>query len=329
MTTPFSDLVSMMRGFQESRALLSAIELDLFTAVGSGETAAGVAAKVRTDPRATEMLLNSIAALGALSKNAGVFHNTPETARFLCEGSPENQRWAMLHTVNMWRSWNTLTEAVRAGTSVIQPVTETPDSNRTRAFIAAMHRNAATTAAHVVEVVGADGVTRLLDVGGGSGAYSIAFAAASPTLHADIFDLPSVVGITQQHIGEAGLAGRVKTRTGDLRTDDFGAGYDLVLLSAIAHMLSEAENQDLFRRCRAALNPGGRLVIRDFLLNDDKTAPRPAALFALNMLVATRSGSSYSEGEYRDWLVAAGFHTIDRPEPGGDLLVGRTPTSAA
>lgn len=321
MATPFNDLVLMMRGFQESRALLSAIELDLFTAVGSGETAAGVAAKLGTDARATEMLLNSIVSLGALSKSAGVFHNTSETARFLCEDSPENQRWAMLHTVNMWRSWNTLTDAVRAGTSVMPPVTETPDSNRTRAFIAAMHRNAATTAAHVVEVVGTEGVARLLDVGGGSGGYSIAFAAASPALHADVFDLPSVVGITQEHIDEGGLTDRVKTRTGDLRTDDFGSGYDLVLLSAIAHMLSEAENQDLLRRCRAALNPGGRLVIRDFLLNADKTEPRLAALFALNMLVATRAGSSYSEDEYRHWLTEAGFTAVTRPDPSGDLLI--------
>lgn len=321
MATPLSDLVTMMRGFQESRALLSAVELDLFTAVGGGDTAAGVAAKLGTDPRATEMLMNAVVSLGALKKAAGVFHNTPETARFLCDSSPDNQRWAMMHTVNMWTTWNTLTDAVRKGTSVIPPTTEAPDPVRIKAFIAAMHRNASVTAQHMVEVVGASGVKRLLDVGGGSGAYSIAFAAANPALRAEVFDLPTVVGITQEHISAAGLVDRVTTRTGDLRTDDLGSGNDLVLLSAIAHMLSEAENQDLFRRCCAALNPGGRLVIREFILSDDKTAPRPAALFALNMLVATRAGSSYSEAEYRAWLTAAGFTTVTRPEPEGDLLI--------
>jgi predicted O-methyltransferase YrrM len=167
-------------------------------------------------------------------------------------------------------------------------------------------------------------VRRMLDVGGGSGAYSIAFARANGDLTADLLDLAEVAPIAERHIAEAGLTGRVSTRVGDLRSDVLGREYDLVFVSAICHMLSPEENRDLLARCRAALIRGGTLVIQDFILEPDKTAPKSGALFALNMLVGTRAGSSYSVVEYTDWLEAAGFRDIRRvrlPGPAG-LMVG-------
>jgi predicted O-methyltransferase YrrM len=313
-------LISTMRAFQESRVLLTAVELDLFSAVGAGAAAAEVAAALRTDPRATETLLNAVTALGALTKRQETFHNTPETARFLVTGSPENTRPALLHTVHMFDAWATLTECVRAGTATGRPGIEQRDSKWTEAFIAAMHRIAADTAPDMVRAVGAEGIGRLLDVGGGSGAYAIAFAQADPDLRAEILDRPEVLPIAQRHIEEAGLTGRIGLRAGDLTKDDLGEGYDLILLSAICHMLSPKENRDLLRRCFRALAAGGRVAIRDFILEPGKTAPKPAALFAINMLVATRGGSSYSEAEYRAWLSEAGFRRIVRLEPDGDLL---------
>ena len=121
-----------------------------------------------------------------------------------------------------------------------------------------MHRNASERAPQVVRAVDPSSVRRMLDVGGGSGAYSIAFAKANPKLRARIVDLAAVAPIAQGHIDEAGVADRVSIRTGDLRSDALGEGYDLVFVSAICHMLSPEENRDLLRRCRAALEPGGR-----------------------------------------------------------------------
>ena len=123
-----------------------------------------------------------------------------------------------------------------------------------------MHRNASERAPLVVRAVGAENVRRMLDVGGGSGAYSIAFAQANPALQADILDLAAVEPIARRHIQEAGVADRVKVRAGDLRSGRLGEGYDLVFISAICHMLSPEENLDLLRRCREALAPGGRVV---------------------------------------------------------------------
>ena len=125
----------------------------------------------------------------------------------------------------------------------------------------------------MVQAVGPAADERLLDVGGGSAAYSIAFAKADEKLHATVLDLPTVLPIAQRHINAAGLAGRVETRAGDLRRDPLGNGFTLVLVSAICHMLSPEENQDLLRRCYEALDPHGRVVIQDFILESDKTAP--------------------------------------------------------
>jgi len=255
-----------------------------------------------------------------------VFADTPLAARYLAAGSPDDARDALKHNLALWTRWSTLTDAVRQGHAVAVDGTARKDE-WTVPFIAAMHRNAALRAPVVVRAVGVERVRRLLDVGGGSGAYSIAFAQASPVLEADLLDLPSVLPIAERHIEAAGLAGRVHTRTGDLRRDAFGEGYDLLLLSAICHMLGPEENRDLLRRARAALVPGGRVVVQDFLLEPDGTAPAHAALFALNMLVGTPAGSSYSEAEYGSWLKAAGFADVRRVRLGGptDLMLGTRP----
>jgi (2Fe-2S) ferredoxin/predicted O-methyltransferase YrrM len=316
------DLEERIRAFQESRAILTALELDMFTAVGEGGAASEIAAKTGTDSRATEMLLNALTAMGLLVKQEGIFRNTPLARRYFTATSPDNARPALLHTTHLWQRWTHLTDCVTAGTAVEHE--EIPDRGEewTKAFIAAMHRNAMARAPLVVRAVGTDGVQRMLDVGGGSGAYSIAFAKANPALIAYILDLASVVPIAQRHIREAGVTDRVHTRVGDLRCDELGNGYDLIFLSAICHMLSEEENCDLLARCRAALEPGGRIVIQDFILGPDKTAPKWAALFALNMLVGTRAGSSYSEPEYTAWIGGAGFRDIRHvPMPGPASLM--------
>jgi len=310
--------------------LLTALELDVFTAVGNGADARAVAARCQTEARATERLLNAIVSLGLLRKREGVFENTPVAARLLIAGSPDDMRAAFRHSVSLWRTWSTLTQAVRSGHSVMhEEMDARSQDDWTEPFIAAMHRSAAERAPQVVSAVGGQAVSRMLDVGGGSGAYSIAFAQANPRLTAEILDLASVVPIAQRHIQAAGLADRVTTRTGDLRRDELGSGYDLALLSSICHMLSPDENRNLLDRVRRSLGPGGRVVISDFILEPDGTAPRHAAFFALNMLVGTPRGSAYTEAEYADWLTGAGFAGVQRLHLDGtaDLMLAQRTAS--
>jgi precorrin-6B methylase 2 len=258
-----------------------------------------------------------------LAKQQGVFRNTPITARYFAEGSKDNARPGLIHTANIWHRWSNLTESVRTGTAVAHQEMADRDKGWTEPFIAAMHRNASERAPLVVQAVGAVG-ERMLDVGGGSAAYSIAFAKAHENLHATVLDLPPVLPIAQRHINAAGLEARITTQAGDLRHDALGKDFTLIFVSAICHMLSTEENRDLFRRCLEALAPGGRLVMQDFILEADKTAPKQAALFALNMLVGTPAGSTYSYEEYSEWLRAAGFKDVREvrlPGP-SSLMVG-------
>jgi (2Fe-2S) ferredoxin/ubiquinone/menaquinone biosynthesis C-methylase UbiE len=317
------DLNETIRGFMTSRAVLTSLELDLFTAVGGGAFAEQVAQKIHADARAAEMLLNVLVSLKLLEKKDGMFQNTATSSRFLVEGSPDNARPGLLHTVNLWDTWSTLTDAVHAGTSV---ASRSRSPQRVVDFIAAMDRNAKERANGLVKTVGTDGIRRMLDLGGGSGAYSIAFARAIPELKATVMDLAEVVPITQGHIRQAGLADQVSTRVGDMLRDPFGENYDLILVSAICHMFSAEENRTLFQRAYRALAPGGRFVIQDFILEPDKTAPRFATLFALNMLVGTCAGSSYSEPEYTLWLRDAGFADVRRvrqPGPASLMIATR------
>lgn len=317
------ELLERINAFRESRLLLTAIELDVFTAVGQGAEAARIAKRLGTDKRATEMLLNALVAVGMLTKRDGVFNNTPVAARWLSGDSPDSARAAMMHIAHLWKNWSLLTECVRRGSSPRAGRRRT--AGETEAFIALMHYNARARAPMVVEAVGVEGVRRMLDLGGGSGAYAIAFAQASSELEADILDLAPVLRIARRHIEEAGLQDRVKLRVGDINQRSYGTGYDLVFISAICHMLDPKQNLEMLGKSYRALRPGGRVVIQDHILEEDKTAPRAAALFSLNMLVNTRGGASYSESEYRSWLGKAGFREVTRlhlPGPTG-LLVGK------
>ncbi len=316
---------TIIRGFHESRVFLTGIELDVFNAIGEGSTPAEVAERVGTDPRATESLLNALVAIRVLAKEDGIFHNTPLTFRYLCVGSPDDSRAALMHIVYLWHQWSNLTECVRKGTAVNYEQIDKRSEERTKAFIAAMHKNASFAASRVVGIFDLEGVKKVLDLGGGSGAYAMALARRKPELKVTVFDLPNIIPLTEKYLTEEGLWGKVQTQVGDMMLDPLGEGYDLVLISAICHMWSPKENLVLFEKIKAALNPKGQIVIQDFVLNDDKTTPRSGALFALNMLVNTRGGSAYSSKEYIDWLTRTGFEEariIPLPGPTG-LVVAR------
>ena len=237
-TRTLDELMVAVRSFQESRILLTALELDVFTVLGEGASAAEVAGRIGADPRATEMLLNALVALGALEKGDGIFRCTSESRGL----GPA--RAGLMHTVHLWETWSTLTACVKSGTTVRKPGIEGHQEQWTEAFIAAMHARARSTAVHMVAAVDASGVRRMLDVGGGPATFSIAFAQAHPELHAEVLDLAPVLPLGARNIAEAGLSDRVTMRAGDLRVEDFGQGYDLILVSAICHMLDEDGTRD-------------------------------------------------------------------------------------
>lgn len=310
----FEDIGFLSRSFQQSRVFLTAFELGVFTAIGKDEKSAGdIAGIIKADPRAADRLLNALCVTGAIKKEKGKYRNSGAAARYLVKQSPDYQG-GIMHTVNLWDSWSRLTDSVRNG----GPAGNSPFEGRSddwfEPFIAAMHNRAVKEAPALIGSIDLSGVKKVLDVGGGSGAFSMAFAGAGDQISATVFDLPNVVSLTQRYIEEAGLKDKVDTVPGDYNTDELPSGYDLVFLSAIIHSNSPESNISLFKKAERALNPGGRIVISDFIMDDDRTSPGFGAFFSLNMLVNTEAGDTYTESEIKDWMEKAGFSFAERKE---------------
>jgi SAM-dependent methyltransferase len=298
----------------------------MFTAIGdSSKTAAEVAVLIKTNERATDRLMDALCGMGLLRKKSGRFSNTPLSGRFLVEGKPDYMA-GLMHSVHLWRTWSTLTDAVRAGTTVVQrEVVNEQGVNWLNAFIAAMHMRAYKQAPALVKLLDLRGVRRVLDVGGGSGAYSMAFVRTKKGIHATVFDLPNVVPLAIRYIESEKLVERISTVAGDYEVDSLGSGFDLVFLSAIIHSDSVDINRQLVKKAYDALNPNGQLVIQDHIMDEDRTAPLAGALFSLNMLVGTQTGDTFTESEIRSWMDEAGFKNIrrkDNPVTTG-LMMGR------
>jgi cyclopropane fatty-acyl-phospholipid synthase-like methyltransferase len=168
---------------------------------------------------------------------------------------------------------------------------------------------------------------RVLDVGGGSGAFAVAFVRAKKGVTATVFDLPVVLPLTEVYVSAEGLKERIDLVAGDYTRDELPAGYDLVFLSAIIHSNSPEQNRSLMQKCARALTAKGTLVVQDFIMDENRTDPPGGALFALNMLVGTAAGDTYTESEIRDWMKEAGLSDITRAEtPFGSAQVrGRKP----
>ena len=319
------EIMQLARSFQRSRVLLSAFELRLFTILGDEQKSSlEVAEILRTDARATDRLMNALCALRLLEKRDWLFANTPQAAECLVEGKPRYLSY-LAHSVNLWETWSTLTEVVRQGGSVADRAISKRDKKWRAAFIGAMHSFATARAPEVIGLLDMAGVVRILDVGGGSGAYAMEMVRVREGVEPIVFDLPQVIPLTQQYLEQNDMKGKIKTRAGDFKTDDFGKSFDMVFVSSIAHMNSPEENNGLIEKCVRALNHGGQLVIKDFTVSEDRTHPPDAALFALNMLVGTAAGDTYTEAEVSSWMISAGLSEIERKGTsfGSTLIIGR------
>jgi SAM-dependent methyltransferase len=321
------DMLEMASAFQRSRVLLTACELDLFTVLGEERMTSSQAAQaLGTAERATDRLMNALCAMGLVTKANGQFSNTPISSRYLVQEKPDYLA-GLMHMVHLWDTWGTLTQAVRVGRSVVERPTRVNErgTDWLRAFIAAMHWRARQHAPVVVASLDLSGVSRILDVGGGSGEYSMAFARAREGIRPVVFDLPNVIPLTEDYLRQAGFSDRVTTVEGDYEIDTLGSGFDLVFLSAIIHSNSPAQNEHLIRKGVEALNPSGQLVVQDFIMDEDRTGSPFGTLFALNMLVGTESGDTYTESEVRLWMEGAGLRQINRKDTpfGTSLIIGR------
>ncbi len=319
------EILDIALSFQKSRILLAGFELGIFNALGNeSRTSAETADLIGCDQKGTDRLMNALCSMGLLEKNGSAFANTPAALNYLCEGTP-GYLSGLHHTASLYKSWATLDDAVRAGGTVIDR--ERREGRNLENFIAAMHRRASRTAASHVAAIDISSVNTMIDIGGGSGVYAMAFARMKESLRAVVFDLPEVIDITGRYVAAEGLSDRVSTMAGNYLTDQFGHGYDLAFMSAIVHINDLDQNRSLVERAVKALNPGGYIVISDHVMYEDRSGPLPAAIFALNMLVNTQGGDTYTESEIQSWFEQSGCIDYRRIDigPGTAFLIARKP----
>lgn len=299
-------------GFRASRVLLTANNYEIFEHLRTPQTSDALAKKINTDPRATEILLDAITALGLLKKTGTRYRNTGLAGKFLLKESHWYQGDMLRHMDTLWKSWSGLDEVVKTGH---------PNRSGQRdydSFIRAMHNNAVFRAKDVISAIDLRGVTRALDLGGGPGTYSMELARKK--ISVTLFDLPEAIELARQIVGERKTK-NVYFVPGDFHSDDIGTGYDLVFISQILHSLSIDESMALLKKSCGALNPGGAIAIHEFLLEKDRAHPVPAALFSVNMLVNTAAGRSYTVPEMKKWLSGAGFRSIKTKTLGETVVV--------
>jgi len=297
------------RGFTLARILLTGVELDIFSLLAEQPlSAAKVCSKLDLDLRAATIFLDVLSALGYLEKQDDLYRTEPSLIPILAEGPPESILPGLRHGAHLWNTWTQLTDVVRKGGPAKR--LENASEKQTRDFIGAMHVSASKIAHEVVEAVSPGKAKKLIDVGGGSGSYTIAFLEANPGIRATLFDLPDVMDMARERISDSGLMDRVRLVGGDFNKDNLPTGHDLAFLSAIIHQNSHEQNVALYKKVINSLDAGGRIVVRDYTMSADRTEPASGALFAVNMLVNTDGGNSYTLDEIRDGLAEAGFEKI-------------------
>jgi len=303
-------LQEWINGFRISRVILTAFELDLFSHLEeSTGKAADLAVQTGADEHALDRLMRVLCTLSLIRLDRGCFRNTDFSRRFLVQQSPDYMA-GLLHSARIWTSWGDLTGVIKRGHPSVK---RAPKASRfwPRGFIAAMHERAMPQAPHIISLLDLRGVNRSLDIGAGSGAYTIALLRQKKDIDAVCFDLQEVIPLTRQYIIREGIESEVKFRPGDFNHNRLGSGYDLVILSAIIHMQSLAKNRRLFVRILRALTSGGRLLIQDYIMSEDRLTPEAGALFALNMLVNTRSGDTFTRSQLESALLGSGFAKVE------------------
>jgi len=305
------EILDLARLYQPACVLTAAAALDVFTPLHAKPMTAGVlAGELGTDTRATTILLDVLVALEFLSKQGEQYSVPEDMAELLTEQSDQNVLPMLRHMANAVRRWAELPMIVQTGKCPqIAPSVRGAEADM-EAFIGGMDNISRPVADGVMEKIEPFKFRHMLDVGGGPGTWTIAFLRAADEAKATLFDLPAVIPIARQRLAEAGLTGRVNLIGGDYNTDALPEGADMAWLGAICHQNSRRQNRDLFARTYAALSDDGVIVIRDVIMDRSRTSPPAGALFAINMLVATEGGGTYTFDEYREYLIEAGFDEV-------------------
>jgi SAM-dependent methyltransferase len=322
------DLLQLTGGYWNTCALHAGVKLDVFSVLESAPKSAAEVAEIRTcDPRAMAMLLDALTSLGLLEKRGATYVATPFTAATLSKSSPGYMGHIIMHHHHLVPGWARLHEAVQSGGPVRERVSHGDDETVRESFLMGMFNLASLLAPCIAQAIDLSDSRKLLDLGGGPGTYAIYFCLANPLLNAVVYDLPTTRSFAEKTFSRFELNERINFTAGDYHADPVPSGFDAAWLSHILHADGPAPCATLLGKAVAALNPGGLLMVQEFILDDDKDGPTFPALFSLNMLIGTEAGQSYSGSELAAMLTEAGLtdvHRLGLELPNGaGVMVGR------
>ncbi|MEW6003257.1 MAG: methyltransferase, partial [Nitrospirota bacterium] len=288
--------------FRQARVLISANNYRIFDRLIAPKTADTISKELHIDLRATEILLDALTGIGLLNKRKDEYRNGKLASRFLVYGRPYYQGDIIRHADTLWKNWSELDEVVKTGKPSRKAYNQ-------EAFVLGMHNLASLKVKDVIKKIGLKGVRRALDLGGGPGTYSMEMAKKG--VDVSLIDYPETIEIAKRIIGKD-VVEDINFISGDFMTDDIGKGYDLIFISQILHAYSEKDNLRILKRCKEALNDGGRIVVQEFYIDNSRIYPPQAALFSVNMLVNTERGRCYSPDEIKGWFLEAGMRNIKK-----------------
>lgn len=311
--TPDS-LIAASGMYWESCVIQAAVGLDFFSPLAEGPLDMDeLAARIGCRPGSAARLATALCALGLLRREGKACALEPSARRWLCRDSPDYIGHIIDHHRHLMPGWSRLDEAVRTGLPVrARTSVETRDEAERASFLMGMRNIADAQAAQSVPQIDLGGRTRLLDLGGATGAYAIHFCRANPGLTATVFDLPTTRPFAESVIEQEGMTDRVNFVGGDFTRDGLPSGFDVAWLSQILHGAGLEASRNIVATAARALVPGGLLLIQEFILDDDRNGPVHPALFDLNMLVGTPEGQAYTESELAHMMEAGGLAAIHR-----------------
>jgi len=306
-------IFSTLNAYQQTAALKSAIELDVFTAIGAGaNTAAAIATTTGAAEKGVRILCDYLTVQGFLTKDQRSYALTQESAVFLDRKSPAclASMAGFLGTERAQGIFDSLTQAVRKGGSVWSEGDNTkPNDEFWVAFAKSMAPLTRPASEFIAGLLGADEgkPAKVLDIAAGHGMYGITIARKNPKAEIVALDWPAVLQVAQENARKFGVAGRYSVRAGSAFEVEMGSGYDYVLLTNIFHHFDVPTCERLMRRVHAALKPDGKAITLEFVPNEDRVSPPTAAAFSLIMLANTDAGDAYTYSEYEKMFRNAGF----------------------
>ena len=317
MTEPRPDTVRLqgvMKGFWESAALMSGVELGLFTAISEGhDTVEAAAGTMDIAPVNAERLMTALTAMGLIERDGDRFRNAPDVERFLVQGKSSYAGPWMLFGKPRWDGWGRLTELLRQPVEAQRVLGMYDDSftvERAREYHEATYSIGMGAARRFHRQVDLSGRKRIMDLGGGSGCYCIVAAKTHPGITGVVLDLPPVVEVTRTFLRQNEVDDRIAAEPCDFTADPLPRDADVAIMASNLPQYDRGIVAGVVARVHDALLPGGEFHLIGEMLDDDRTGPLAPALWGLSEAVSGSTGLAHTAGECMGYLEQAGFRDV-------------------